>query len=254
MMQGLDALAAASDAATQADRNEQQRLQRNDYNGELTPQQSIAANQMNGHHSVPSPTASTYTGAPIAVQHQVESNKSLPAYAPVQVQWGQANHMFGAPNSAATSAAAAAMFQAALAQNPVMAKTGGAETYNAMQHLAYYQFIQSQAVAQIAQMGSSQNFFDQNAALAFAGQQAVSQLQGELCKSCSIDHDLFCFSVGVIVVFFYFPFLRCLNRKRTQYRSPDDAIDSSKLVPCLGSHQHLFFEWKNASRTSSLRI
>lgn len=176
-MQGLDALAAASDAATQADRNEQQRLQRNDYNGELTPQQSIAVNQMNGHHSVPSPTASTYTGAPIAVQHQVESNKSLPAYAPVQVQWGQANHMFGAPNSAATSAAAAAMFQAALAQNPVMAKTGGAETYNAMQHLAYYQFIQSQAVAQIAQMGSPQNFFDQNAALAFAGQQAVSQLQ-----------------------------------------------------------------------------
>ena len=45
------------------------------------------------------------------------------------------------------------------------------------------------------------------AALAFAGQQAVSQLQGELCKLCSIDHDLFCFSVGVIVVFFYFTFL-----------------------------------------------
>jgi hypothetical protein len=181
MMQGLDALAAASDAATQAASNEQWRQQNNSSNcGGVSQQHTHLMNMQSGQQQLTSVTSTAHAppAAPLTVVIQPESTTS--AYSPAKQQWVQAINMFGGHNPAATSAAAA-MMQAAFAQTAVIQASPG-DAFNAMQHLAYYQYIHSQAAAQIAHMGNVAPgpaiYTDQNAAaFAFAGQHASAQQQ-----------------------------------------------------------------------------
>lgn len=179
MMQGLDALAAASDAATQAACKEEHVRHQNN-NGAM-PQHP--GNDM--HACVQPHVTPNRTTAPIKVMFQPDAVLTRPSYAPAQQQWVQAMNMFGGHNATATTAAAASLFQAALSQNPATLQSSGVDAFNAMQHMAYYQYIQSQAAAQINQMGTpittSMHYVDPNgpSTFAFTGQQGSALLQGE---------------------------------------------------------------------------
>jgi hypothetical protein len=179
MMQGLDALAAASDAATQAASNEQWRQQNNSNNGGgVSQQHTHLMNMQSGQQQLTS-TAHAPPAAPLTVVIQPESPTS--AYSPAKQQWVQAINMFGGHNPAATSAAAA-MMQAAFAQTAVIQASPG-DAFNAMQHLAYYQYIHSQAAAQIAHMGNVAPgpaiYTDQNASAQQQQQQQQQQQRNQ---------------------------------------------------------------------------
>lgn len=179
MMQGLDALAAASDAATQAACNEEHTRQQN--NDGVTLQNH--GNEM--HACVQPHVTPNRTTAPIKVMFQSDAVMARPSYLPAQQQWVQAMNMFGGHNPAVTTAAAASLFQAALSQNPASLQSSGVDAFNAMQQMAYYQYIQSQAAAQINQMGTpvptSMHFVDPNGTtnFTFSGQQGSALSQGE---------------------------------------------------------------------------